>query len=161
MLGLRQKLAVIPIFEGLDTGELDRLFELMEVRTLTPGQGLFAEREPADALFVVMDGDVEVSREGRVLAELGPGAALGELSLFSHTARRSATVRAICPVTVLRVPVVALRKLIDAHDLGALKVVNNLAHQMAERLLALNDRLLSQGRKGLSVARSELRRVVL
>jgi hypothetical protein len=32
---------------------------------------------------------------------------------------------------------------------------------MAERLRALNDRLLSQGKKGLSVARSELRRTVL
>lgn len=161
MLGLRQKLTTVSLFAGLDEQELDRLFDLAEVRSLAPRQVLFKEGDTSDALFVVLEGDVEVSREDRVLAELGPGAALGELSLFSQTARRSATIRAICPVTVLRLPVVPMRKLIATHDVAALKVASNLAQQMAERLLALNDRLLAQGRKGLAVARSELRRVVL
>lgn len=162
MLGLRQKLSTIPLFAGLEPSEIDGLFDLAETRTLAPAQELFVEGGFADALWIIMDGDVEISREGHVLAELGPGAALGELSLFTpNAARRSASARAICQVTVLRLPLATLRKLIDAHDHAMLKVVSNLARQMATRLLALNDRLLTDGRKGLSVARSELRRVVL
>jgi CRP-like cAMP-binding protein len=161
MLGLRARLTDIPLFAGLSPAEVDRLFDLAEVRRLKPAQRLFAEGDVADALWVVMDGDVEIAKEGSVLAEVGPGAAIGELSLFRATARRSATVTAICPVTVLRLPVHAFRKLLVANDLAALKVVANVAQQMADRLTALNDRLVSNGRKGLSVARSELRRTVL
>ncbi len=161
ILGLMPRLRKAPLFEGLDTPELEQVIGFSETRSLAAEHTLFRENQPADALWVVLEGDVEVSREGRVLAELGPGSALGEMSLFTHQARRSATVKAICPIEVLRIPVEPFRKLLAVHDLAALKIVNHLAHQMAERLMALNDRLLSQGKKGLSVARSELRRTVL
>jgi CRP-like cAMP-binding protein len=160
MLGLRAHLTDVPLFAGLSPTELDGLFELCEVRELKASQVLFKEGDLSDALWVVLQGDVEVACESRLLAELGPGAVIGELSLFNARARRSATVTAICPGRVLRIPVHAFRKLITAGDLAALKVVSNVAHQMAERLTALNERLLS-GKKGLSVARSELRRTVL
>jgi CRP/FNR family transcriptional regulator, cyclic AMP receptor protein len=166
MLGLRQQLQAAPLFAGLTPEELDRLFDLAEVRELKAGQRLFAEGEAADALWVVLVGDVEISKTSddkkpTILAEIGPGSALGELSLFREAARHSATVTSICPVIVVRIPVNAFRKLIAANDLAALKVVNHLAHQMADKLAALNDKLLSEGRRGLSVARAELRRVVL
>lgn len=161
MLGLRRRLDDLPLFAGLGAGEIDRLFALCDSRRLQAGEKLMTEGDLADALWMVLDGDVEISKEGKVLAEVGPGSALGELSLFRATSHRSATVTAICPVTVLRIPVGPFRKLLQAHELAALKVVNNIAHQLAERLAALNDRLVSPGRKGLAVARSELRRAVL
>jgi CRP-like cAMP-binding protein len=130
-----------------------------DVRALAAAEVLFTEGDPADALWVVLRGDVEVSKATVVLAEVGPGAALGELSLFLSRSKRSATARALCPASALRIPANALRKLTAASDLAALKLVNNLAHQMAERLSALNERLLSKS-KGLTVARSELRRLV-
>lgn len=159
MFGLRASLNDIPLFAGLTAAELDAIFDVSNVRELAAAEVLFAEDDPADALWVVLLGDVEISKATVVLAEVGPGAAIGELSLFLATAKRSATARAICPVTVLRIPVNALRRMIAANDLGALKVVNNLAHQMAERLAALNERLLSKT-EGLTVSRSELRRLV-
>jgi CRP-like cAMP-binding protein len=161
MLGLRQRLAEIPLFRGLAPAEIDTLFALCDVRQLKAGERLLTEGEFADALWILLDGDVEIAKENKLLAEVGPGAALGELSLFRATSRRSATVTAICPATALRIPVTAFRRLLEAHELAALKVVNNIAHQMAERLTALNDRLVSPGKKGLAVARSELRRTVL
>jgi CRP-like cAMP-binding protein len=130
------------------------------VRRFAAGATLFTQGQPADALWVLLDGDVEITREGRVLAEVGPGAALGELSLFRAVPTRSATVTAICKVTVLRISGPQFQKRLVANDVAALKVVSNLAHQMADRLVALNERLISGGKKGLAVARSELRRVV-
>jgi CRP-like cAMP-binding protein len=133
MLGLRRRLDELPLFAGLDAGEVDRLFALCDARRLKAGERLMGEGDLADALWIVLDGDVEISKESKVLAEVGPGAALGELSLFRATSHRSASVTAICPVTVLRIPVGPFRKLLQAHDLGALKVVNNIAHPMADR----------------------------
>jgi CRP/FNR family transcriptional regulator, cyclic AMP receptor protein len=159
MPGIRAALNEIPLFASLTSGELDALFDVSDVRALAAAEVLFTEGDPADALWVVLRGDVEVSKATVVLAEVGPGAALGELSLFLSRSKRSATARALCPASALRIPANALRKLTAASDLAALKLVNNLAHQMAERLSALNERLLSKN-KGLTVARSELRRLV-
>ncbi len=159
MPGIRASLNEIPLFASLTSGELDALFDVSDVRALAAAEVLFTEGDPADALWVVLRGDVEVSKATVVLAEVGPGAALGELSLFLSRSKRSATARALCPASALRIPANALRKLTAASDLAALKLVNNLAHQMAERLSALNERLLSKN-KGLTVARSELRRLV-
>lgn len=157
---LLSRFAHSTVCHGLTPEEVESLFALCEVRNYRPGQHLFQEKQPADSLWVLIEGDVEVSSDGRVLAEVGPGSALGELSLFRKVPTRTATVTAICPVTAIRISGPQFQKRLAHHDLGALKVVNNLAHQMADRLLALNERLLSGGKKGLAVARSELRRVV-
>lgn len=161
MLGLRARLTEVPLFAGLTPEEIDTLFELAEVRKHGASHVLFKEGDVADALWIVLDGDLEISKASTILAEVGPGAAIGELSLFRATARRSATVTAICPITMLRIPVNGFRKLLAANALAAHKVVGNVAQQMAERLTALNERLVTDGRKGLAVARSELRRTVL
>lgn len=161
MPGLKQRLMHVPLFDGLEEAELERVMEWSETRAFAADAAVLREGTPSDALWVVLMGDVEVSRDGRVLAELGPGAALGELSLFTHQSRRSASVRCLCAVEALRISVEPFRKLLAANDVVALKIVSHLAHQMAMRLAALNDRLLSEGKRGLAVARSELRRTVL
>lgn len=157
---LLSQFAATSLCKGLTDGEIAGLFELCEVRQVAAGAALFKQGQPADSLWVLLAGDVEISSEGSVLAEVGPGAALGELSLFRTVPTRSATVTAICKVTALRISGPLFQKRLAAYDMAALKVVSNLAHQLAERLVALNGRLLSGGKKGLAVARSELRRVV-
>jgi glutaminase len=148
------------VCQGLSKAEVEDLFALCEVRRYQPGQRLIEEHQPADALWVLLEGDVQVTSGGNLLAEVGPGAALGELSLFRKVPTRTATVTAMCPVMAIRISVPQFQKRLAQHDLAALKVVSNLAHQLAERLIALNEKLVHGGRKGLSVARSELRRVV-
>ena len=58
------------------------------------------EGERGDELVVLLEGTVEVRREGAVLATLGPGEHFGELALLDDAARRSATVVAVTPVVV-------------------------------------------------------------
>lgn len=161
MLGLRQRLQEVLLFVGLTPAELDVIFDLCEERRLAAGERLFTQGDIADALWVILTGDVEIARDSKLLAEVGPGSALGELSLLRDQARRSATVSAICPVTAVRIPTTRFNKLLAASNVAALKVLGNIARQMADRLDAINGRLLTPGRKGLSVARSELRRLVL
>jgi len=149
-----------PLCEGLTDPEAEGLFALCEQRHVVASNRLFAEGAPADSLWLVLIGDVEISRAGKVLAEVGPGSVLGELSLFRAAPLRSATVTALCDCDLLRLPTAQFQKRLKQGDLAALKMVSNLAHQMADRLAAVNDQLISGGRHGLTVARTHLRRVV-
>jgi CRP/FNR family transcriptional regulator len=85
-------LRAAPLFAGLDDAAWAALHPRLTERRLDRGAHLFDEGDPGDALHVVVDGKVKICRtaaDGRenVLAVLGPGDLLGELSIFDSQAR--------------------------------------------------------------------------
>ncbi len=144
---LLRKLASSPICRSLTESEIETIFAIAEERHVPKGTYVFEEGQPAEVLMVIAMGRVEITRQKRVLATPGIGDVLGELSLFSYTHKRSASARALTDVTVLSVSSVRFRKLVEADNLAALKVVNNLAHQMSDRVLALTDMVLAASEK--------------
>src|SRR5262245_17170218 len=54
---------------------------------LWKGQVLYEETDPADALYVVVEGRVGLSVGERALSELGPGEAFGSWALVDDSAR--------------------------------------------------------------------------
>ncbi len=90
-----------------------------EVRNLDEGTQLTRQGDPGDELFLVLDGVVRVEVDGRALAELGPGAVIGERALLEDGIRTS-TVTAVTPVRVAvaasdRIDLERLRTLADSH----------------------------------------------
>lgn len=90
-----------------------------EVKRLPPGHLLTRQGDPGDELYLVLDGVLEVEVDGRRLAEIGPGAIVGERAVLEGGAR-TATVRALtdCRVAVARAGAVdtdALAKLAAGH----------------------------------------------
>lgn len=82
-------------FADLSEGERAEIAELLEERTLAPGETLFVEGDDADALVLVSEGSLELaSRRMREPASLGPGAVLGGLALFAVGAREASAVGA-------------------------------------------------------------------
>lgn len=69
----------------------DWLIPLGTPRRLAPGEVLFRKGDPADRMFVVCEGEIELPEFGLTL---GPGDALGEISLFADEGGRTATARA-------------------------------------------------------------------
>jgi hypothetical protein len=69
---------------------------------LRPGQSLVEQGAEGTDVFLLFDGVIQVIRDGQVLAEVGPGAILGEMALVD-TAPRNATLRAVtsCRVAVM------------------------------------------------------------
>jgi hypothetical protein len=69
------------------------------VRTVKPDSTLVEQGEPGDSLFLLLDGVLAVEVDGHKLAEVGPGAILGERAVLEG-GRRTATLRAVTPAKV-------------------------------------------------------------
>jgi len=52
------------------------------------GQWVIQEGEPGDRLFVVAEGELQVSREGQSLGIVRPGVVMGELALLYNCTRQ-------------------------------------------------------------------------
>jgi hypothetical protein len=70
-----------------------------QFRKLTAGQTLVEQGQPGEELFLLLDGVLAVEVDGKSLAEVGPGAILGERALLEGGTRTS-TLRALTPVRV-------------------------------------------------------------
>ena len=51
------------------------------------GKVVFREGDPGDAVYVVLDGKVELRVGGRLVETVGPGGILGEMALIEHAPR--------------------------------------------------------------------------
>jgi hypothetical protein len=83
-----------------------------KLERLGAGKTLVEQGEPGDALFLLLDGVLAVEVDGEKLAEVGPGAVLGERAVLEGGVR-TATLRAVTPVKVA----VALADQVDADAL--------------------------------------------
>ncbi|HVH65232.1 MAG TPA: cyclic nucleotide-binding domain-containing protein [Candidatus Acidoferrum sp.] len=70
-----------------------------QFRKLGAGQTLVEQGQPGNELFLLLDGVLSVDVDGKALAEVGPGAILGERALLEG-GNRTATLKALTPVRV-------------------------------------------------------------
>jgi signal transduction histidine kinase len=100
------RLRAAPLLADLPDEMLVALLDAAGDVKLAPDEVLMVEGETATALFVVLEGELEVTKDldgdEVLLATCGAGDLLGELSML-HGRPRSATVRATTPATVLRI----------------------------------------------------------
>lgn len=78
-----------------------------KIRSLAAGDVLAAQGDPGDTLFLVLDGVLDVSVDGRKLGDLGPGAVIGERAIL-ESRKRTATLTAVTRVKVAAAPAEAL-----------------------------------------------------
>ncbi|MCS6797508.1 MAG: cyclic nucleotide-binding domain-containing protein [Myxococcota bacterium] len=114
---LANLMATSPLFQPFDREQRLELLARFSAHDVTAGTPLIREGQPGEGLFVLLSGEVQVSREsdaGRVeLARLGPGDVFGEISLL-HDGPTTATVTACTNATVLFLPRATFRRLVDA-----------------------------------------------
>jgi hypothetical protein len=77
------------------------------IRRLDEGEVLAAQGEPGDSLYLLLDGVLRVSVDGVALAEIGPGAVLGERAVLER-GTRTATLTAVTPIRVAEAPASAI-----------------------------------------------------
>jgi CRP/FNR family cyclic AMP-dependent transcriptional regulator len=104
-------LASIPLFSGLSQENLTRLADHLCPQTVPAGRDIMRSEQPGEAVYVVQWGTLKIHAEqpdGRdvVLALLGPGQTVGEMSVVDRQGR-SASVTALEESLLLRMGRVA------------------------------------------------------
>ncbi len=114
--------------------DMDQLGRETTISDAVAGSTLFEEGDPADGLAAIIEGSVEVSIHGRILATLGAGSVLGELSIFLPSAARTATARAISRVRIIKWQAHDVQGRLVRHERLATAIVADIAFLLAERL---------------------------
>ena len=70
-----------------------------KVRKLKAGAALTTQGEEADAIYLLLDGVIQVNVDGEEIANLGPGALIGERAVLEG-GKRTATLVAVSPCKV-------------------------------------------------------------
>jgi CRP-like cAMP-binding protein len=94
------KLRSVGLFAGLSKKELRRLSSMTDEIVLPRGTRLLNEGAFSHEFLLITSGSAEVRREGRLVAELGPGDFAGEIGVMRDT-RRNATVVARTELTAI------------------------------------------------------------
>jgi CRP/FNR family transcriptional regulator, cyclic AMP receptor protein len=127
----QRDVASIPLFAGLSKDDQGVVAQYADVVDVPGGTTLAAEGRFAYEFFAIRAGTAEVTREGSVLATLGPGDFFGEIGLLS-TDRRVATVTATSAMEL----VVLTGSQLRAIESRMAPVAQRIRAAMAERLEA-------------------------
>jgi tetratricopeptide (TPR) repeat protein len=132
----------LPLFEELSLGELKELYHLCVVADLPPRAPLIMAGVPAEALFVLLDGSVEVRNPGdpQPLAKLGAGAFVGEMSLIDD-GPASADVVTTTTTRVLRLERDGFRRVLGTQEHTANRIYKVFLKVLVERLRETTSKL--------------------
>ena len=120
-----------PLFEGLSRKELVQLARASEDLEVPPGKVLCKEGELGEQFFVIVDGNVEVTRQGKRVATRGGGEFVGEIALLEETPRM-ATVTAKTPLRLFVLTRKDFRRLVGENPSVERKVLRALARRVVE-----------------------------
>lgn len=96
------RLRTVPMFAALTPPVLERLASDATPITVASGGLVIREGEIGDRYYVIADGTLEASIDGRPVRRLGPGDGVGEIALLRDTPR-TATVVAVTDARVLAI----------------------------------------------------------
>jgi CRP/FNR family cyclic AMP-dependent transcriptional regulator len=121
-----------PLFQNLARADLISLAKLTEDLEVGDGKVLAREGDIGQEFFVLVDGEVVVTKDGKEVRRLGPGDFFGEIALIWESPRRTATVTAAGPVRFFVLTRQAFRGLIDHHPDIEDKVLEALEERTTE-----------------------------
>lgn len=134
-------MAQVPLFAGLPAAEQARLAPALRRLSLPPQTNLMALDQPAETVYAIVEGSLRVQVEQAggalvILAFLGPGDIVGEMSLL-ESAARSATVITLEPCRLLWLDRATFQASVETMPGLAL----NLLRLLSARLRQANERI--------------------
>ncbi len=121
----------VPLFADLDNHDLDVLGKAATELTFRAGQVLMRAGSTAREMVVVLDGELQVERDGEAVATIGPGGFAGEIGLLTD-APRSATVSAKTDVTVIHLDSRSFGGVLDEAPQIAVKMLPVVANRVLD-----------------------------
>ena len=133
-----------PLLAHLTAEQVEHIADAGEVERFGAGEEVVAEGSLGDALYLVLSGKVEVSKADHPLATLDPGEFFGEMSMLEPVLR-SATVTAVEPSYLFRLPYKAIQGLVTTDAGAAMALLIHVVKTLSERLRRANETLASVG----------------
>lgn len=121
--------ARVPLFSTLDATEVSEIMRCLRSQTVEPGQTIARKDEPANSMYFVASGEVEILLP-RGPVRLGVGHFFGEIAII-HKRRRTATVRAVSTSRLLVLDVVDFKNLMESKPDIARRVKEVAASRLA------------------------------
>jgi signal transduction histidine kinase len=140
----------VPLFAQLPGPTLDRLATLAEPVLLARGALLIREGDPANDMYVVLDGMLEVTKRAGSddvpVGAVGPGEVVGETALLEHGSR-TASVTAVAPTQVVRIAREPFEALVASDPATGIGLVRTMAARLRsnEALVQQRERMASLG----------------
>jgi CRP-like cAMP-binding protein len=135
------------LFQPFERKDRRALVERFRGREVSSSTAIIREGQRSDGLYVILSGEVQVSREGRVLAHLREADVFGEMSLLQKTPA-TATVTAIRRSSLLRLPREDFDEIIMSHP-QILVLVSELTEDRRRQTDAILSGTASIGAEGL------------
>lgn len=140
----------VPLFADLGVAEAEDLYRSAECVRAKPGERIIEEGAPGDSLFIILSGELEVTkRDGNrevPLATRTAGEYIGEMSLL-EMAPRTASVRALSESQLLSIGPSAFRRVLEHSPATATAILKTVAGRLrsTEASLVQSDKLAALG----------------
>jgi CRP-like cAMP-binding protein len=95
-----KRLQAVALFADLPRKEREQVARWADEISVPAGQALLIQGTFPHEFYLILEGTVEVAKDGEHVADLGPGDFFGEIALVEHE-RRTATVITTSPVTAM------------------------------------------------------------
>jgi diguanylate cyclase (GGDEF)-like protein len=148
-------LATVPLFRDLAAEELDLLAAKTHKVAYPSGETIVEIGDPGRSLYLLTEGEVQVVYPSRnsdfELARLGPGDFFGEMALLNEKPR-SATVRALTPVSLLMLDKSDFRRVVSDTPRVALTLLSALSGRIRsadEHISSLSEQAVHDALTGL------------
>jgi CRP-like cAMP-binding protein len=121
----------VPLFADCSKAELRELAKSADELDLREGTVLTREGRPGREFFVLIDGTVQVTKNGKKVATLNGGDWVGEIALLTDKPR-TATVTATSPVDVLVITDRRFRNVVETMPSIAIKVLGRVSDRLTQ-----------------------------
>jgi CRP-like cAMP-binding protein len=119
----------IPIFRGCSKQELKRLAEVAHIESVATGAALTTEGTEGRTLYVLLQGGAKVTRNSVRVADIEPGAVIGEMALLTHQPR-NATVTVTEPSEIAAIHANDFDKLLKDSPTFTRRVLDTMAERI-------------------------------
>ena len=147
---LEEIIRQIPLFAGLAPAQIAKLCGASQRIVINAGDTLIEEGAPGEALFIILSGELEITKRADghdiVLATRKAGEFLGEMSLLERSPR-TASARAIRQTELLEIDAAAFQHLIETNPAIATTILRTIAGRLrsTESSLMQREKLASLG----------------
>jgi len=147
MTDISSLLKNVAIFKDLDDNEIAEIAEVCREEKFVSGEYIFREGEHGNRLYLIVDGEVRISRDvpgsgEEALAILKPGAMFGEMAVFDRSERSTHAI-SNGGTTALTITRPDFEMLLDFNREMAYKILWSVTRVLSGRLRNTNDSLRS------------------